>query len=368
MGLPVGLGCEMVAAMLFPRFTRMMRPTLLACLLLAPCAGAADGGSFTLYWPTDAGREMPSWLGAPEITESSLGTLGIPIQPESDAALAVTVYFVEPADGFLRVLWVTPEQETMVSANLCEGVGGAHQRTVYLSQALLKSAGSLVLQASADAVPVFAVRFEWMKSQTLLVAEGGDEPSVSLSGGRLFDNREIAGTAYLPPSGGWNEDVVTTALSDRVESIVEGAEFIVALDAVPDQARLEMRIAGADLQQPVLVWVNGTYAGYLQIEVPDLSDEGYYLDGSGSDRFAGWRKAGVFLVRGLWRIGDNSVQLGHLVAPAAAPSAKDMLLQLRYSGANDATALWKQDGETLGDAPDFMVPETGSAVPQFRFE
>ena len=140
--------------MSFPRFNRMQRLALLACMLLPLCVGAADGGSFTLYWPYDAGREMPAWLGTPEVTESSLGTLAVPIQPESDAALAVTVYFVEPADGFLRVLWVTPEQETMVSANLCEGVAGAHQRTVFLSQALLKSAGSLVLQASADAVPV----------------------------------------------------------------------------------------------------------------------------------------------------------------------------------------------------------------------
>ncbi len=347
----------------------MFRLPLVALCSLAFLSASAE--QCTLYWPHDLTTPLPTWIGAPTLdADATYATMHVPVSrfaagPDVEHAdLAVTVFFVEPPDGFLRAYWVTSEDEIMLSPNLFEGVASAHQRTLLIPAAYLSQQGVLTLQSSSDATPVYAVQLEWLLPTTVS-ASAGSTLALELATGQSLAHRDLGGVAYLPLAEGWSEDVVTVALSERIETLASGTEYVVAVSAQPSQVRVSMQLAGADLSQPLLVWVNGKYAGFMSIDVPVLADHGYYEDEQGTNRYAGWRRASVHVAGDRFVEGDNSVQFGYAQELPIKLSAKDMMMQLRYPEGTGAARL--EDGSlALGPAPDFMSLESTAARPSFR--
>ena len=95
----------------------------------------------------------------------------------------------------------------------------------------------------------------------------------------------------------------------------------------------------------MLLWLNGQFAGTVELQVPSLSDPGYYKTANGTLEYAGWRLGTVLFPSRTLVSGLNHLQfsfVGDGPAPAAV-AVKNLNLELRYS-------------------PPAAVPDEGTAV------
>jgi hypothetical protein len=92
---------------------------------------------------------------------------------------------------------------------------------------------------------------------------------------------------------------------------------------------LEVLVDGLPLSSSVKLWLNGAQIGTLAMEIPELTDPGYFHSRSQGDHYTGWRK-GVFLLSAHQvKKGDNVFQFQ---GPANTPLAiRDFLLQIQYA-------------------------------------
>jgi len=327
-------------------------------LALLALAGAAPAQvrTFTLDWPPEPGRALPVWLDRPVAeTHEATATLQIPLSPTRDATnLALTLWFDEPAGGFLRVLWVTASSQTTLCQNLYEGTGLPNRRTLLLTPEQLTEPGVLTVQASGASLPITRLRWEWLEPTATLAALDAPVPEVILGEGQTPAADELLGDPYLPLEDAWRNEVITASLTDRVERIESGTGFIAPLELAPEQARLEMVLAGLPASGSVRLRVNGADAGALAVELPDLADPSYRYAAAGRWIYSGWRKATAAIPATLLHSGDNLIEL-IWIDPQETPLAlKDLLLQLRYP----STASPAQ----LGAAPDLTDIEPAPAI------
>ena len=148
--------------------------------------------------------------------------------------------------------------------------------------------------------------------------------------------------------------------TDRVERIGSGSAFVAPLELVPEQARIEVWIAGAPVGTTISVSVNGTPAGPLAIELPDLADPSYRYEGSGLWRYDGWRRAVAHLPAGLLRSGDNAIGFDWADTGPAFLGLKDLVLQLRYPAPVPGTT--GAVPAPLGPGPDFAEIEPATPI------
>jgi hypothetical protein len=333
------------------------RPLFLLVAALLVIGGLPASGqvrTFTTDWPMEPGRAFPVWLDRPVAeTHQATATLQVPMSaPRGAHGLALTVWFDEPADGFLRAFWVTAANESTLCPNLYEGTGLPNRRTLLLTPQQLAEPGVLTLQASGSTLPITRLRWEWLAPASLLAAQGAPVPEVLLGEGQAPAADELLGDPYLPLEDAWKQDVITAPLSDRVERITSGEGYIAPLDLAPEQARLQVLLSGVPAHGVISLRVNGVAVGPLSIELPDLSDPSYRYSGDGVWRYDGWRKASVALPAGQLRSGDNVIEFVWNEADVPAVGLKDLLLQLRYTSPAGSLA-----PEALGPGPDFTEIE-----------
>jgi hypothetical protein len=337
-------------------FPAPLRAILCALLIASTGASFATAGttlrSFVAEVPESTARAYPVWL-EPASTETGgiVSTVHFGISPIDEASeLAVTVYFSESDGGFLRAIWSSRQSHMTLSSNLYEGVGGRHQRTILLDGDLLGTAGVLTLQANAAATPVHSVRFEWLESRDLLATEDAVVPVLVGSEGRQLSAEDLHGDARFAPADVWRGDVATAPLIEVTERIESGVEFVAELPEPVSQARLSVEVTGIAPSETLALWINGLYAGPVNLDVADLADPAYYQDAGSTWLYGGWRQGSLHLPASLLKSGENRFQFtwpereGTMeVAPIAV---RNLSLQLRYPE------------ETAESAP--------SAVPSFR--
>lgn len=321
-------------------------------------AAAGVPADFTLEIPLPENRALPSWLGHPEVlAREAVSTLAIPVSPLAGPVpdLALTVVFLDLEGSFLRVIWDSPGGQATLSHNLGEGVGTLHQRTLIMSGERLRAGGELLISAPGGSVPVNAVRFEWLERRQVLATS--ETPAVALlDGARQLSPVSVSGLPEPPDGDVWAGWILSAPLIERIEPVEGGVAFAAQLEAVPAQALLTGKLAGIRPGTEARIFVNGSDAGPVPLQLPPLTDPGYGRDSSGQWYFAGWREFAAALPEKLLRAGENTFMIHWPeTAQGAEPvSAGALALQLRFEPQDDNTA---QDANNAAGARDSEAAE-----------
>jgi hypothetical protein len=291
--------------------------------------------SWTQKLDGSEGEDPPAWiypfsdLPNGEIADASYD---IPAAP-GKSGLLVSLVFEEPEGGFLRVYWRSGEDSQTISDNLYEGIGLPNQRSLLIPQELLEKGGTVTFQSSGSQLGIHQISWEWLEP-TVMLSSGGTELRLLDSHGLLLREEEVNGEPTRAEIENWEKNIVTASLLDQPERIEQGTEFSVELTSVPSLARLEGKISGLELNEPLILWVNGKKAGWILPETPDLRDAGYQTQSKSRATFAGWRKAAIIVGTDFLQTGINTLQFstdrtaGEDLTPLAL---KDLKLQLDYT-------------------------------------
>lgn len=306
----------------------------LGLVLWLGCSMLAHGQeALQALWEPSGERPAPAWFQAKPAEPGMLGRAAFGVLPAAEGRdCLVTVCFRESEGGFLRILWEGQDGEAVtLSENFYEGIGLANKRSLLLSRALVGEGGALVFQSGSQDLGLDKLKLEWLHSVPVQVVEG-EGVRVLEEGGKGLSADELHGDAPFPEEDLWRGEIVTAPLLEKPERIEEGTVFACVLEKAPEQALLEVEVAGLPVDQALRVWVNGTQAGILVPEVPVLEDPGYNRDAAGSVSYAGWRKGRLLLNTEGLRADDNEFQFGPAEKDGALPpiAVKNLKLQLRY--------------------------------------
>jgi hypothetical protein len=287
--------------------------------------------SATLDLPGPSTQTPPAWLGEAQFhRQGSLISADIPVSPvEAGRDLAVTLYYRGIAGGVARVWWQDNQGSEMLASSLDAFEGLPGQTTILLPGSIIRSSGLLVVQSSGPNLPVFRVRMEWVVPREVLANNDAAVPELFQSATPPRTGHELRGESPTA-SDVWQGSVITAPVTEGVVTANLNIESVVTLEATPARARIRFRLAGPSAETFFSARVNGSPWIPLSLDVPPLSDPGWFQDALGGWRYAGWREAVGWIPVTYLHAGDNSfiVESG-----AQAPelfAITQMELQLHY--------------------------------------
>lgn len=285
-------------------------------------------------WEAASASASPAapWLLVPgdpgSIIQPNLIQFGV-VPPADPPALAVTILFSENRGSALRVTWTTAKGVSTTLANdLFEGIGIANRRTLLIPAPLLDAPGALTLEDPGGQVHLIAAIFEWVPTRRLWVAPGAEDAAFVTAENAVLDIQDVTGGLAAPPADRWSGQILRGALYDQPVQLPPNTAFEFELERAPSRLRLEALVAGLPPDAIARVYLNGAYAGPLQIEIPTLSDPGYH-----GDAFIGWRKAAALPAPHLLAPGLNRIWFDWDTSGSAKPpflGIKDPILEIEY--------------------------------------
>jgi hypothetical protein len=286
-----------------------------------------------VFDPTTNGRvPLPSWLpDRPVAIASNHAELAFHIIPVADDDdLALTVVFVENMGGYLSVYW-QPQggSRQLICANLFENISLPNQRTVLINRPTMGGPGKLVLSSSSDVLNIKRVRLDWARPGVVRLYDLLPNGALIANGGKIYSPEEVDGSPLTPVADRWDGGVYTTSVTEGTERIEQGVQYPVSIPKPVRRVRVEVLVNGLPFGNSVKLWLNGDLVGSLAMEIPELTDPGYFHSRSKGDHYVGWRK-GVFLLSARQvKKGDNVFQFQ---GPPKTPLAiRDFLLQIQYA-------------------------------------
>jgi hypothetical protein len=110
-----------------------------------------------------------------------------------------------------------------------------------------------------------------------------------------------------------------------------------SLDAAPMLAAITFEILGADPLRPLDAWVNGSYAGPISVQFPDLADPAYRgksrpLDRSLRFRYTGWLR-GQLMIPGHLLVGGLNTVILHVKDHPDPVVVRAVEIELKYPSA-----------------------------------
>lgn len=295
-------------------------------------AGECYADSFTLDLTTTGRPSFPVWMPErPLAAPKPQAELSFPVVPgANDDDLALTVVFREEAGGFLSVYWENAlGRRELLAPNLFENIGLPNQRTLLIKRPTMAGPGKVVLKSSQAVLNVLRVRLDWARPGVVRLVDNIPNGALVTTGGKMYAPEEVDGSTLTPIADSWEGKILTTSVTDTAERIEEGIDYSVTIPNKVVRARVEVLVNGLELDQSIVLWLNGRAYGPIALEIPDLTDPGYDKTSSGVTHFIGWRK-GMFLLKGeQLAVGDNHFQFQ--TPPGAQIAIRDFLLQVEYS-------------------------------------
>ncbi|HEV3210143.1 MAG TPA: hypothetical protein VGY91_07745 [Chthoniobacterales bacterium] len=303
-----------------------------AGLVWFACIGESRGDSFTLDLTTTSRPQFPIWmperpLAAPK-HQAELSFAVVPGPDDDD--LALTVVFQEEVGGFLSVYWEDSSgNRALLAPNLFENIGLPNQRTLLIKRPTMGGPGKVILKSSQEVLNVLRVRLDWARPGVARLVDNVPNGALVTTGGKMYAPEEVDGSTLTPIADSWEGKILTTSLTDKAERIENGIDYSVAIPDKVQRARIELLVNGLQLDQFIILWLNGQACGPIALEIPDLTDPGYDKVSSGIAHFIGWRK-GMFLLQGEQLIvGENHFQFQ--TPPNSQIAIRDFLLQVEYA-------------------------------------
>jgi hypothetical protein len=309
-----------------PRFS----PLIVVASIMFGQSGLAESFVFD---PISNGRvPLPSWLpDRPVAIASNHAELSFQILPVADDDdLAVTVVFVENMGGYLSMYW-QPQggSRQLLCANLFENISLPNQRTVLINRPTLGGPGKLILSSSSAVLNIKRVRLDWARPGVVRLFDVMPNGALITDGGKIYAPEEVDGSPLTPVADRWDGGVYTTSVTDNAERIEQGVRYPVSIPRPVRRVRLEVLVNGLPFGSSVKLWLNGDQVGSLAMEIPELTDPGYFHSRSQGDHFTGWRKGVFLLSSNQVKKGDNVFQFQ---GPPKTPLAiRDFLLQIQYA-------------------------------------
>jgi hypothetical protein len=286
-----------------------------------------------VFDPTTNGRvPLPVWLpDRPVAIASNHAELSFHIVPVADDDdLALTVVFVEEMGSYLGVYW-QPQggSRQLICANLFENISLPNQRTILINRPTLGGPGKLILQSSSDVLNIKRVRLDWARPGVVRLFDLMPNGALITAGGKIYAPEEVDGGPLTPVADHWDGRILTTSVTENAERIEQGVAYPVAIPKPVRRVRVEVLVNGLPFGTSIKLWLNGQRVGSLAMEIPDLTDPGYFHSRKQGDHYTGWRK-GVFLLSASQvKKGDNTFQFQ---GPPNTPLAiRDFLLQIQYA-------------------------------------
>lgn len=288
----------------------------------------------TTWEPGSASPSPPApWLLAPgdpgSVVLPNLVQFGI-IPPPDPPALAITVLFSEAKGSALRASWTTARGvATTLANNMFEGIGMDNRRTLLIPSSLLDAPGALTFEDPKGDVHLICAIFEWVPTRRLWVAPGAEDAAFVTSERNVLDIQSVTGGPAATPPDQWSGQILRGALYDQPVQLPPQTAFEFELEKTPDRLRLETLVAGLPPDGVVRVYLNGSYAGPLQVEIPTLADPGF----KGAN-FIGWRKATALPAAHLLAPGINRIWFDWDTSSTPKPAflgIKDPTLEIQYS-------------------------------------
>ena len=304
----------------------------LAAVVWLACIGESLADSFTLDLTTTGRPAFPTWMPErPLAAPKRQAELSFPVVPDGDDNdLALTVVFQEEVGGFLSVYWENSfGKRELLAPNLFENIGLPNQRTLLIKRPTMAGPGKVVLKSSQDVLNVLRVRLDWDRPGVVRLVDNVPNGALVTTGGKMYAPEEVDGSTLTPIADSWEGKILTTSVTDQAERIENGIDYSVAIPDKVVRARIELLVNGLQLDQSLILWLNGRACGPIAIEIPDLTDPGYDKMSGGVFHFIGWRK-GMFLLKGeQLSVGDNHFQFQ--TPPGSQIAIRDFLLQIEYT-------------------------------------
>ena len=304
----------------------------LAVTLAVICGQSVLADSF-LFDPTTNGRvPLPSWLpDRPVAIASNHSALSFHIVPiADDDDLALTVVFTEEIGGYLSVYW-QPQggSRQLICANLFENISIPNQRTILINRPTLGGPGKLILESSSAVLNIKRVRLDWARPGVVRLYDLMPNGALITSGGKIYAPEEVDGSPLTPIADRWEGKILTTSITENAERIEGGVQYPVSIPNPVRRVRLEVQVNGLPFNTSMKLWLNGQQVGSLHMEIPNLTDPGYFHSRQNGDHFTGWRKGEFLLSANQIKKGDNVFQFQ---GPPKTPLAiRDFLLQIQYA-------------------------------------
>jgi len=293
---------------------------------------AAHADSFTLDLSTTGRPEFPNWMPErPLAAPKPQAELSFPVVPGSDDDdLALTVVFQEEAGAFLSVYWEDSSgKRELLAPNLFENIGLPNQRTLLIKRPTMAGPGKIILKSSLDVLNVLRVRLDWARPGVVRLVDNVPNGALVATGAKIYAPEEVDGSTLTPIADSWEGKILTTSVTDQAERIEKGIDYAVTMPDKVVRARVELLVNGLELDQSLILWLNGQAYGPIALEIPDLSDPGYDRTSGGIVHFIGWRK-GMILIKGeQLTVGDNHFQFQ--TPPGSQIAIRDFLLQVEYA-------------------------------------
>ncbi len=285
-------------------------------------------------------QAMPSWLlASPTQADTYFARQDYIITPPGFPVsdLAVTVFYDEPDDGFLRVTYGTKIGSRVLINNLYEGTGMQNQRVFVLTENEVREPFELSFKSGSREMPIWRIEWQWLEKQDVRIAADAyyeDQPELILENGTKLDSDEMPVQGKLIKDHIWHGDVITASVFPGPERIEDGVEFAFQLEDLPEMALLRVELSGQPLRHRITVWINDQAVSHLNLGLPPLFNGGYRPSGERErlhTAYVGWRSGQAAIPISALREGENTVyfELGHgeVVYPVAM---RNLLLDLSY--------------------------------------
>ncbi|MCC6355897.1 MAG: hypothetical protein IT577_18575 [Verrucomicrobiae bacterium] len=316
------------------RFVRLPSCLAAAAMMICGAPPSWSQADRTVWEPGGAPLAPPvPWLLAPgdpgSVVLPNLVQFGV-IPPADPPALAITVLFSEARGAGLRATWTTANGVSTILANdLFEGIGIDNRRTLLIPASLLDAPGALTFEDPRGDVHLLGAIFEWTPTRRLWVAPGAEDAAFVTSEREVIDIQRITGGPAAAPPDRWSGRVFRGALYDEPVQLPPQTAFEFELEKSPARFRLETLVAGLPPDAVVRVYLNGSYAGPLQVDIPSLTDPGYR-----GPQFIGWRKATALPAAHLLAPGINRIWFDwDTPSPQKPPflGIKEPILEIEYA-------------------------------------
>lgn len=287
-------------------------------------------------WEVGSSPVPPApWLLVPgdpgSVVLPSLVQFGI-IPPSDPPALAITVLFSETKGTALRASWTTAKGVTTILSNdLFEGIGIYNRRTILIPASLLDAPGALTFEDPGGDVRLMGAIFEWVPLRRLWVAPGAEDAAFVTGELDVLDIQSVIGGPPASTPDKWSGQILRGQLYDQPVQLAPETAFEFEIEKAPFRLRLEALVAGLPPDAVARIYLNGSYAGPLQIDIPTLSDPGYR-----HGTFVGWRKATGLPAPHLLMPGINRIWFDWDTGGSTKPGVigiKNPTLEFDYSGA-----------------------------------
>lgn len=278
-------------------------------LMVIQAAAFAQAQTVTLDFPYKP-QDLPAGLADfPRESFQGLAAIEIPLLSlEKDGSVLVSVVFQDDEERIIQAKWIANETETILAANLSEGVRAWNRRAFTIPGALLRQPGSFVLETDAETQPVRRVNLTWMWPGGVYMASGAHAVEYVADVKSVLTAKDLADSKSAPVPDSWANGIWKASLQEERESLEDGLQFEVPV-RVPRAAIFRAKVLGFPMTATPAISANGEALSGVSMEMPALASPGYFKGESGEIGFAGWREVAVLIPPGLLQSGVNAISL-----------------------------------------------------------